>query len=404
MTILQINKYYYLKGGADAVFFNTIDLLRSHGHKVIPFCINDSRNMTTEWDSYFTDAQEIREMRGVLQKIGSIPRFFINKDSASKIEQLIINEKPDVAHIHNIFNGISLSILPILKKYNIPIVFSIHDTRFICPSSSFNLRGKTCDNCMNSFYTSCFTNKCYQNSLINSFMCSLEMIHKEWFNYNRFISTYIFLNQHYIDMHAKRHSWFAQKGIVLPNFFPNLKTTPINTRKGDYLLYYGRITEEKGIRRLIDVMKDFPDVKLYVAGTGPICKELENRATDNITFLGFISGDLLIETIRNASFVIVPSECEENNPLTIIESYSFGKPVIGSRIGGIPELIEENKTGFIFNSFDSESLKNAINKAISLSDDEYEDFSLSAREFANKHFDSDNYYQCLMNIYNKAIN
>lgn len=404
MKILQINKYFYLKGGADSVFFNTIKLLEEKGHQVIPFCTNNPKNEFSEWSYYFVDAPEIRDLKSTFKKIKSIPRFFMNNDAARKLEKLIIDERPDLAHIHNIFNGISLSILPILKKYNIPIVVTMHDTRFICPSSYFNMKDRPCLSCKKLFYINCFLKRCYQNNLSNSAMCMLEMVHKEFmFNYNDYIYKYIFLSNHFRKIHIDRHQYFNLKSVLLPNCFSSLGETTPNYIKGKYLLYYGRITREKGIERLVDVMKHFPNVTLKIAGNGPLLEELRYNNIGNIDFLGFLSNESLASCIQNASFIIVPSECEENNPLTISEAYAHGKPVIGSRIGGIPEMIIDGITGLLFEASNIYSLQEAIDKAISVSDYEYEIFSKNARLYAEKNFSPDKYYEGLLNIYNEIL-
>lgn len=402
MNILQINKYHYIKGGADSVFFNTMQLLSEHGHHVVPFCIRHDKNLSSEYGYYFVDAPEIRDIKNISGKIRSIPRFLMNQGAAIQLEKLLLAEKFDVAHIHNLFNGISLAILPILKKHNIPIVITLHDTRFICPSSYFNLRGKWCKYCHKSLFLNCAVKRCYQDNLPNSLMTALEMFHKTYiFPYDSYISKYIFVSRCYKKKHSLRKNSFEEKGEVLYNFS---KTDWISeSKKGDYVLYYGRITAEKGIERLVEAMKQLPEVRLKVAGTGPLLDSLKENATENIEFLGFASGNILWETIRKSSFVLVPSEWEENNPLTIIESYSLGKPVIGAEIGGIPEIIEDGKTGYIFRAHDAESLAETIRKAVSVTADRYEYLSANAKQFAGTHFTQASHYEHLMKIYKQAI-
>ncbi len=404
MKILQINKYHYIKGGADSVFFNTMQLLSNHNHTVVPFCTIQEQNLSSEYEKYFVDAPEIRNMGSLVQKVKTVPRFISNKKAAKKLEELLQTESFDVAHIHNVFNGLSLSILPILRKHKIPVVITMHDTRFICPSSYFNLRGKWCENCSKSLYLNCALHKCYQDNLPNSIMCAIEMFHKEHlFSYDKYISRYIFASNRFKTYHANRHPYFDKKGIVLHNFLPDMERFTTNSDKGNYLLYYGRITVEKGILTLVEVMKNLPDVMLKVAGTGPLLETIRGMKLPNIDLLGFVSGDELFQLVRNSSFVVVPSECEENNPLTVIEAYSCGKPVIGSRIGGIPEIVEEGTTGYIFEPFDKNSLEEAINKAIHLTANEYRTFSLNARSFAERNFHPERHYETLLSIYNQAI-
>lgn len=402
MRILLINKYHYIKGGADTVFFNTSTLLQSHGHEVVEFCTQNPKNLPSKYEQYFAYAPELRDL-GLWGKLRNLPKFFINKNAIKQLERLITDLKPDVAHIHNIFNGISLAILPVLKKHQIPTVITIHDTRFICPSSLFNSRGKLCETCLKRGGINCGIYKCYQNNLINSWMCAFEMLHKEYlFDYNEYIDKYIFVSHKFKDHHQLRHSYFQSKGCVLYNFLPNLSKITPKYEKGKYLFFYGRITEEKGITTLIETMKHLPHLQLRIAGTGQLLNHLKALNLKNVIFLGFKSGEELFNELRNSSFVIVPSECEENNPLTIIESYAHGKPVIGSRIGGIPEIINDN-TGFLFETSNKESLIKAINRAMNISNEEYYEMSVNARKFAETHFDANNHYYKLTSIYQEVI-
>ena len=404
MKILQVNKYNYLRGGSEAVFFNTIKLLEEHGHEVARMSVNHPRNEPSPWERYFVDAPEIRDIAGVWGKLQSIPRFFVNRDAAAKMERLIEEFHPDIAHLHNIFNGISLSILPVLKRHGIPVVITLHDTRFICPSLHFNLYGKRCDNCLDTWGLKCGLHRCYENSFVNSWMCALEMLYKEKiFHYDNYINRYIFASRNHLDKHAVRHAYFGQKGSVLYNFVPKLdQAVPMPSHKG-YFLFYGRIIDYKGIATLVESMKSLPEVTLKVAGTGPMLEQLKSAATPNVQFVGYKSGKELFELVKNASFIIVPSECEENNPMTIVEGYTYGKPVIGSSLGGIPEIIEQGHTGYVFPAFDREALAQAIRQAASVTDEQYATMSHNARTFAETHFHPTAHYTALMEIYSQAL-
>ena len=403
MRVLQVNKYNYLRGGSEAVFFNTIKMLEEHGHEVALMSVNHPKNEPSQWQPYFVDAPEIRDIKGAAGKLRSIPRFFMNRDAARKMEQLINDFRPDVAHLHNIFNGISLSILPVLKRHGVPVVITLHDTRFICPSLHFNLYGKRCDNCLNTWGLNCGVYRCYEDSLVNSWMCAFEMLYKEKiFHYDDYINRYIFASRNHLDKHAMRHLYFRQKGDVLYNFVPGLtQTRPSLSHKG-YFLFYGRIIDYKGIGTLIESMKSLPDLTLKVAGTGPMLEQLKSIAMPNVQFVGYKAGKELFDLVKDASFIIVPSECEENNPMTIVEGYTYGKPVIGSSLGGIPEIIEQDKTGYVFRAFDKEALAATIRKASQITDERYAEMSRRARAFAEEHFNPDTYYTSLMAVYESA--
>jgi len=401
MKVLQVNKYFFIKGGADRVFFDTIGMLKDRGCSVITLSTEHPDNCPADESNYFIKSPEIRDL-SFIHKIGAIRRFISNPEAARAIEAVIVKEKPDVAHLHNIFNGISLSILPVLKKYHIPVVLMLHDARLICPSSLFNLRGTLCANCRKSFFLNCALHKCYQNSRLYSLMCAMEMFHKDFcFNYDQYISRYIFVSRAYRNFHCARHSFFKNKSDILYNSTAIQERQGENIR-GDYFLFCGRVTEEKGIKTLVRAFQG-KKAHLKVAGTGPLTASLKEEAGTNVEFLGFLSGTALADAIRGASFIVVPSEWEENNPLSVIEAYSYGKPVIGSRIGGIPEIIDEGHTGYTFTAFDREDLSRVIDEASCISDEAYAEMSVAAASFARQNFDRLAYCDKLIDIYRKAM-
>ena len=147
MKILQLNKYFYQKGGAETVFFNTISTLENRGHQVIPFALKNKKNKFSEYESYFVDYPELSESN-IWTKITNIPAFIYNRQAAKQLERLILDKKPDIAHIHLLFNSLSVSILPVLQKYRIPTVMTVHDYRLICPAYTLtNGKGKICELC-----------------------------------------------------------------------------------------------------------------------------------------------------------------------------------------------------------------------------------------------------------------
>lgn len=401
MKILQATKYHYRRAGAESVFFNTMDLLNSHGHQTVPFTIRHPLNIPSKYDKFFAYAPEIRDM-GTLDRVKSIPRFFVNKDAVRKLDELLEQEKPDIAHLHNIFNGLSLSILPVFAKHKVPVVITVHDPRFICPSAYFNLKGKKCDDCKKGLYTNCMAQNCMDSRAI-SIMSSLEMIHKEFFfNYDKYISRYIFLNQNYMDMFAQRHEYFRKKGDILFNFIP--MPPKAEAKRGDYMLFFGRMTPEKGILTLLRAAEKNPDVKFKFAGRGIMEDVVRQSGLPNVEALGFVSGQPLEDLVRNASFILVPSEWMENNPMSVIEANGYGKPTISAAIGGVPEIVINGKTGFLFTPGDVDELSASIRHATDMSNKEYENMSDDTYQFAVDNFSPEAHYKRLMKIYEKAIN
>lgn len=400
VKILQVNKYHYLRGGAERVFFNTMDLLKRHGNEVVPFCIRHPKNLSDPYDEYFAKAPEIRDM-GFLKRMASIRRFFMNKDAARSLDRLLTKEKFDVAHLHNIFNGLSLAILPVLARHGVPAVITLHDMRMMCPAACFDFDKKRCVNCNRSLFINCVLHDC-QKSLPISVMGMMEMNHKDhFFNYDKYISRYILLNHKYLDFFASRHPYFSQKGEVLFNFVE--MPEDVEPHRGGYMLFVGRMVEEKGVLTLLKAAARLQDIKFKFAGTGPMEQVVRESGLKNVEALGFVSGDALTDLISDCDFCIVPSECMENNPMAVIEGNALGKPTIGAEIGGVPEIICDGTTGYLFKPGDVDELTEKIRTGAALDDEEYCQMSMNAFVFAKENFSSLHHYNELMRIYNEAI-
>lgn len=402
MKILQINKYFYLKGGAETVFFNTICLLEKYGHTVIPFTLESDKNNKSPYSAYFVNFPELSES-GFWTKLKNIPSFVYNRKAAKQLDRLLQKEKPDIAHIHLMFNSLSVSILPVLKKHNIPVLMTLHDYRLICPAYTFtDGKGKVCERCIkNGNYTNCILNRCSKKNLANSFLLALDSYFRKYFisptDYiNRFVFVSSFSQKKHIEVSDEYN-----RSAVLYNFSIIQKE---KSEKENYFLYFGRISEEKGIPTLLKAIESFPEVQLKIVGTGPLLDSLKRDCSSNVQFVGFKTGDQLHDYIKKAMFVILPSEWYENGPMVIPESYMLGTPVIGSRIGGIPEFIKENETGFLFDAGSIEQLRNAINKALHLTPEEYAKMCENVFLFAEDNFTQENYYKKLISLYEEVLN
>lgn len=398
MKVLLINNIFYRKGGSEAVYFNTAELLKKHGHEVVFFSFKREENIACEQSEYFP------ELGG---KVKQIKSYFYNTDAARQLEKLIIAEKPDVAHAHLFWGGMSPSIFKVLKKHNVPLVHTAHDYRMVCPGYTFkDGRGAACERCSRWNYYQCALHRCAKGSLVQSTLMSMEMYTRQMFhNPVKNISGFIFVSKFSEQKHIQHHQKYKDSNhIVLYNY-----TTPMLgadlSKKEDYFLFYGRLSFEKGIPTLLKVFAKHPELKLKVVGEGPLTTALraEFECYENIQFLGYHSGGTLFELVRNAKFVSVPSECYENNPMTIVESYSLGTPVIGANIGGIPEIIQEGNTGLLFESGNVDALEQQVVKAASIQGEEYAAMSNAAYKFYQQNFSEEHHYEELMKFYEGVI-
>lgn len=406
MRILQINNIHFRRGGADIVYLNTGKLLENKGNEVFYFSQENEKNDISNSDGYFVKETNYFD-KSFLDKIYAIPRFFYSLESKEKLTKLINDLQPDVAHIHLYKGSLTPSILQVLKNNKVPTVISLHDYGLLCPHNSM-LDGKMniCTRCVSGSALNCIAYKCNRNNLMLSTISSLEFIfQKSFFPFEKYFNKIIAVSKFGQKIH-KESGQFNRKVEHLYNFYPDLDKVETNNKKGNYILYFGRLSEEKGIKTLFDAwLKEERKSKLKIVGTGELYEELNKKLIDrsNIEMLGFKSGDELNRLIQEASFIIVPSEWYENNPLTIIEAYANGKPVIGSNTGGIPEIINDGDTGFIFEMASVDDLSEKIKIAESVNDQEYYRLSINARKFADEHFSEEKHYNSLMKIYNNLL-
>lgn len=409
MKILQINNCHYRRGGADVVYLNTGQLLTKMGHQVIYFSQKSKSNHETSSSKYFIEGIDYFNS-SIVNRTLLIPRFFYSFEAKNKLEKLIINEKPDITHIHLYKGTLTPSILKTLKKYRVPTILTLHDYGLLCPHNLFiDGKNQICERCVGSTAFNCIIHKCNHSSYALSSVSAVEFIfNNTFFSFDKYFNKIITVSNFALDKHMGAFSEFSDKFTHLYNFYPDLINTPINSIKGGYCLFYSRLSKEKGAITLLKAWcKINKDIKLKIAGTGPEMEALKKIKAEekltNVEFLGHIEGYVLDENIKNASFIIVPSEWYENNPLTVIEAYANGKPVITSNAGGLPEIVIDNKTGFLFEMGNSASLSEAILKADNLSTKEYELFSQNARNFAEENFNEKKHYDRLMQIYSEAI-
>lgn len=405
MKILQINVFNYRKGGSEAVYFSTIELLKEHGENVINFALKWSENYPSEYKPYFPESKETRT--GSLKPVKNIINYFYNREAAGKLEKLIEVEHPDLAQIHLLWGQITGSILPVLKKHNIPVIFTIHEYRIVCPAYTFrNGRGAVCEECQGKRFYKCIENKCCKGSYALSAMMAAEQYFRNHFtNPAKYIDGLIYVSKFAKSKLEQYMPALKDKpNIVLYNLCDKIEPNVSDAEKKDrYYLFFGRLSYEKGIKTLIKAFQNLPQSKLKIAGTGPLETELKQFALQhklsNIEFLGYKSGKELDDLVQNAYFIVVPSEWYENNPMTIIEGYAAGIPVIGSKIGGIPEIVIENQTGFLFNPGDVTELTGFVQTCDVLSKEQYANLQQNALDFAKEHFNKASYYPRLIGFY-----
>jgi len=407
MKILQINKFLYPKGGDAICTLQTGEILSYKGHEVAYWGMAHSNNPRYPLESLFVDNVDYNAPLGKLTQLKVAIKILYSFEAKRKIREVLKVFKPDVAHLHNFAHQISPSIIDIFKKDNIPTVMTMHDYKIICPAYSLLQLGTICKCCLcrNGAYYHCLINKCVKNSRLKSLVNTIEMyLHHKILHIYDHIHTFIapsqFLKKQVEDM------GFKGRVVCIPNSLNIAEFTPRFDCKGKDVIYMGRLVEGKGIFSLIKAFDGINSCSLKIIGEGPLDKEARQLAQQcrsaRIEFLGYKTGQDLMNLVKNSMFVVVPSEWYENNPRSVIESFALGKPVLGARVGGIPELVRDNETGLTFEPWNVEDLRNKINM---LANDPVlvNRLGRGARSFVERELNADKYYERLMAIYNEVI-
>lgn len=403
MKILLVNKLFYEKGGAESVFFNTAKLLEEKGHRVSFFSMKDARNFPTEYGEYFVSNVDY-DRRDLINAFKVAPKVLFSLEAAKKMERLIRDERPEIAHLHNIYHQLSPSILYPLKKRGIPVVMSLHDYKMTCGSYLLFFNGSLCEACAGGRYYNCLAASCLKGSCLKSGLAMLEMylhhrILRVYDKVNMFISPSVFLKDKLETM------GFTGRIKVLRHFVDAGSFEPSYESDGKTFVYFGRLSAEKGLISLLDAFSRLSGVTLKIIGDGPIGDSLKKKAIDeritNVRFLGHMDRIALFEELKRAMAIILPSECYETFGLSIAEGYALGKPVIASRVGALPEIVQDGVTGWLFQPGNVEDLCSKI--ALIVHDrSKAAEMGREARRFAENDFNKERYYESLMRIYEEA--
>lgn len=399
MKILMVNKFLSPVGGAETYMITLGKALEKRGHEVQFFGMDSADRQVGNKAGIYTDNIDFRNA-SALKKIEYSLKSIYSKEARRKIGAVLDDFKPDIVHLNNINFQLTPAIIYEIKKRGIPAVQTLHDVQLACPCHRFYIEHekKICMLCQNGNYLNCIKHKCVHNSFAKSIPAAIESYYYHSRGTYSLIDKFICPSR-FMANTAHKAGINENKTIVLHNFSDKKASGSKRSSTGEpYALYFGRLSVEKGIGTLVQAAKELPGIKFVFAGTGPLedlCKNIPN-----IEYAGFKSGKELSDLIENAEFSICPSECHENCPMTVAESVSLGTPVIGSDLGGIPELIKSGKTGIVFEAGNKEALKAAIQTL-------YSDKELSSEMAQNCRSESFNdiekYTERLSEIYSDLI-
>lgn len=393
MKILLVNNTFgFFGGGSEKATIETGKILHNKGHKVFYFASDRKPFLEEnyEFGTFFPKNSK---------------KIFYNLEAKSKLDLLLKRIKPDIVHMNCFQHNLTSSVLHTCRDNNVPVVHTFHDSIFACPAGTLTKKGILCreKDCIKGNPIPCIKNRCFNGSLLKSAISAAEFFFRRNLGFY-YIPDYVICPSRYI-LNLALESGIKREKLVLINNFVNC-AEDIGNFRGDYFLYAGRIVKEKGLFHLIQAFKDLPHIKLRIAGKGPVEKSFKNyikrKKIKNIEFIGLKIGQELENEFKNCFATILPSVCSEVFGLSILESFSYGKPVIASRIGGIPEVISNNKDGIMVEPGSAEEIKNAVLKLWE-SPDLAKEMGKNARLKHKTLYSPEVYYEKLIDVYERAI-
>lgn len=412
MRILIVNYRYFLSGGPEKYMFNIMKELERHGHEVIPFSVDSAKNKKTVYSKYFVSSignrnavyyDEVKKSPKAIWQL--LERSIYSPEVKKAIKKEIRDVKPDIVYIIHFVNKLSPSVIVGAKEMHVPVVLRISDYFMLCPRFDFLYNKKPCEECLTHGYKSCIRKKCVKNSKIASTIRVLSMkIHSMMHIYNNvdaFVTPSQFLRKKLINNGYNANKIFCIPTFTNESLFDNERTV------GSYGLYFGRISEEKGVETVVKAYEKMPNRRVIIMGDDTTDEGRKLKAyvaqkeLKNINFVGFKTGKEQADIIINSRFVMIPSIWYDNLPNTALESFNYSKPVIASNIGSLPELVVNGYNGFLFEPEDSEDLCNKIEL---LDDDNLvKKMGNNSKQLLGSKFSVNEHYDSLINLFEQVI-
>lgn len=404
MNVLLVNKYFYPRGGSERSLFDTADLLHSRGHGVSFFSMRHPANRETPLDRFFVSEVDYDRPGSPFRKARAAARLLYSLEARKKLARLLEAVRPDLVHLHNIHHQISPSIIPLLKKRGLPVVMTLHDYKMVCPVYTLVRDGRPCEECAGGKFSRCLLHRCAKGSRVKSGLAAAEMIlHQRILRLYRGVD--VFLSPSRFLKDKMEEMGFAGRIVHLPHFLPVEGGEAGGAPAGAGALYFGRLSPEKGLATLIEAAEKCR-IPWKIAGDGPMKAALETaireRSLTNVSLLGYKPAEALIPEIRSSMFIVCPSVWYENQPYSVLEAFGQGKPVLGSRIGGIPELVRDGETGLTFEPGNARDLA-AKAALLAQSPERLREMGGKARRLVETEFAPEDHYRRLIGVYASVL-
>lgn len=406
MTVLQVNKFHYLKGGAERYYLDVSGLLRTGDTRVIHLAMRHPENVAAGPDDVFVSSVDYRSAMSFSAKARQGMRSIYNTEASRAARGIARRLRPNVAHLHNIYHQLSPSIVRALDAEGVPVVQTLHDYKLICPAYLLITNGEICERCRGGKYYETVLHRCLLDSRAASVVGMMEAYLHRWIRSYEKVRLFICPSQFLLEKVAS-FGVDRSRLVNLPYFLPIDRYEPAPATDG-YYVYAGRISREKGLATLLAAHARLPQASrpaLRILGDGPVRPALEATRgalrLDDVTFEGYQPPARLREIVARARFVAVPSEWYENYPYAILEAFALARPVLGSRIGGIPELVRDGETGITAPPFDPDGLAAGI-AALSADGAKADAMGKAARAWVGANLAPAQHLERLLALYERA--
>ncbi len=407
MRLLGVHRLHHRKGGAEGVHLDHLALFRSRGWACAEFAMAHPDNEASEWSAYFPS--EFTPPSG-LSSLKALPRFFYSGEARRKFARLLDDFRPDVIHAHGVYHHLTNSILKPARERGVPIVYTLHDYKLVCPAYHFYTeQNGVCEKCRGGRQWNCLTHRCSHGSLAMDALYAVDGL-AQWYGgaLREAVARFVGPSRFIVEKFAE-HGFPRAKLRYVPNFFESADDAAVSpgaveairAAHGRHILYFGRLSAEKGLDDLIDAAVS-AGAPLVIVGDGPKRDELERQAQRlgaRCVFTGHLKGAALWAHVEAASAIALPSVSYEIAPKSVLEAQARGRPIVTTRIGGLPEMVEDGVSGLVVEPGDRAGLAGALKRILAMDEAQLAAFGAKGRAQALSAFTRERYYRDMTAIY-----
>lgn len=404
--LLNVHRFRFRKGGAEAVYLDHLELFRGRGWSCAEFVMDHPRNEPSEWSGYFPP---YFDAASAPRSLKTLSRFVTSGEARQAMARMLDDFRPDIVHIHGLYQQLTPSVLEPIAARGIPIAYTVHDYKLLCPAYQlYTAELGVCERCAGGRTWHCAINRCLHDSRGVSAVYAGEALYHRWRGSYDAVTAFVMPSRFVLEKH-REYGFPGERLHYVPNFFATSTDAPIDPAAvaalrrmhGDYVLFFGRLSVEKGCGVLVEACARAGQ-KLVLAGEGPEearLRALAEQSGARVEFAGYRSGADLWHLVEAAICVVLPAVWYENAPKSVLEAQARAKPVIASRIGGLPEMIEDGVTGMLVPPGDQAALADAIGRMAGLPADRRAALGEEARRRVLATFGAERYFTTMSGLY-----